>query len=97
MFTIGLDYGTNTVRAIIVNIKNSELCGSSVFDYKHGQSGVISDPTNPNVARQHPADYIEGLEFTVKNALKSAGINNDEIIGIGIDADVLHQDQLDQK
>ena len=97
MFTIGLDYGTNTVRAIIVNSKNGELCGSSVFDYKHGQSGVISDPTNPNVARQHPADYIEGLEFTVKNALKSAGINNDEIIGIGIDATASTPIPLDDK
>ena len=61
MYAIGLDYGTNSVRAIVVHSGTGEVCGSGVYAYAHGDQGVISDLKDPNVARQHPADYLEGL------------------------------------
>jgi len=65
-YAIGLDYGTNSVRALVVDINTGEELGSYVFNYEHGEAGIILDPKNPNVARQHPADYIKGLEVSIE-------------------------------
>jgi L-ribulokinase len=89
-YAIGLDYGTNSVRALVVDINTGEELGTYVFNYEHGEAGIILDPKNPNVARQHPADYIKGLEVSIEGALREAEKNNKEfkredVIGIGID------------
>ena len=52
-YAIGLDYGTNSVRAIVVDCENGAILGSGVFDYSHGDKGVVTDPSDANVARQH--------------------------------------------
>jgi L-ribulokinase len=88
-YTIGLDYGTNSVRALIVNVANGAEVASAVWNYAHGTAGVILS-RDPNLARQHPADYIQGAEITVRQALDSAkksvkGFSADQIIGIGVD------------
>ena len=67
-YTIGLDYGTNSVRALIVNIANGKEVGTSVWNYEHGTAGVILS-RDPNLARQHPADYVKGAEVSIKKAL----------------------------
>lgn len=88
-FTIGLDYGTNSVRALIVNVDNGEEVGASVFDYPHGEAGIILDAKDPNLARQHPADYLDGAMAAVRGALKEAagkgGFTPEAVIGIGVD------------
>ena len=56
-YTIGIDYGTNSVRSIIVDCSNGKIVGSNVFNYSFGESGVIFND-DPNIARQHPSDYI---------------------------------------
>ena len=84
-YTIGVDYGTNSVRAIVVNCNNGQIISSSVFSYPHGENGIIVSD-DPNVSRQHPRDYIDGLENTISTALKDAAINNELVRGIGIDA-----------
>jgi len=88
-YTIGLDYGTNSVRAVIVNVANGHEIATSVWNYKHGTEGVILSG-DPNLARQHPSDYISGAEITVKKALVAARRNvksfrNEQVIGIGVD------------
>jgi L-ribulokinase len=88
-YTIGLDYGTNSVRALIVNIANGAEIASSVWEYAHGTHGVILS-RDPNLARQHPADYIKGAEIAIKLALASAkknvpGFKPQQVIGIGVD------------
>lgn len=87
-YTIGLDYGTNSVRAILVSIAGEEIA-TSVFDYPHGAAGVVISPRDPNLARQHPADYEAGAEATIKAVLKEGrekrGAKPDEVIGIGVD------------
>jgi len=89
-YTIGLDYGTNSVRCLIVDITNGSEVGTAVYDYETGEAGIILDPADHNLARQNPADYIKGIEVTVKEAVAEAGksdknFDTNEIIGIGID------------
>jgi L-ribulokinase len=88
-YTIGLDYGTNSVRALIVNVANGAEVASAVWNYAHGTAGVILSH-DPNLARQHPADYIKGAEIAIKQSLATAkksvkGFSPDQIIGIGVD------------
>jgi L-ribulokinase len=88
-YTIGLDYGTNSVRALIVNVANGAEIAAAVWTYAHGTQGVILS-RDPNLARQHPADYVNGAEITIKQALASAkksvkGFSADQVIGIGVD------------
>ena len=88
-YTIGLDYGTNSVRALIVNVANGEEIATAVWPYAHGTQGVILS-NDPNLARQHPADYVKGAEITIKQALADAvksvkGFTPCRVIGIGVD------------
>ena len=88
-YTIGLDYGTNSVRALVVNAANGAEVAAAVWIYKHGTQGVILS-RDPNLARQHPADYVNGAEITIRQALalgqKSVkGFRADQVIGIGVD------------
>jgi L-ribulokinase len=71
-YVIGVDYGTDSVRSLIVNANNGEEVSSSVFYYPRWREGLFCDPSK-NQFRQHPLDYIEGLEFTIKECLKKAG------------------------
>ena len=57
-FTIGVDYGTNSVRAVVVDCADGRVLGTSVFDYPSGHQGVVLDPRDPHLARQNPGDYL---------------------------------------
>ncbi len=82
-YTIGFDFGTNSVRALLVDVSNGAEVATSVFDYPSGEAGIILDPRDPNLARQHPQDYIKGLHATGRAVL--AGINPEDVIGVGVD------------
>lgn len=89
-YSIGLDYGTNSVRALIVDCADGREVATAVADYRSGDHGVILDQQDPNLARQHPGDYIEGLHECVQAALDQAranvnGFNENDIVGIGVD------------
>ncbi|MBX3179676.1 MAG: ribulokinase [Candidatus Hydrogenedentes bacterium] len=88
-FTIGVDYGTNSVRAVVVDCSNGREAGAKVFEYPSGHQGILLDPADHNLARQNPADYVAGLEATVTGALAAAkgydGFAPDRVIGIGVD------------
>ncbi len=89
-YVIGLDFGTNSCRSLIVNVANGKELASHVFQYPSGKEGVIVDSAEPNLARQNPADYIAGIETTVKGALKKAKslkkkFSPSDVIGIGVD------------
>jgi L-ribulokinase len=81
--SLGLDYGTNSVRALLVDTASGVEVATSVFDFPSGDHGVIVDRKDPNLARQNPADYIEGLYYTVRHVL--IGINPDDVVGVGVD------------
>lgn len=88
-FSIGLDYGTNSVRALIVSTTDGREVATAVWNYATGTQGVILS-RDPNLARQHPADYVKGAEITIKKALALAkrsvrGFKPEQVIGIGVD------------
>jgi len=88
-FAIGVDYGTNSVRALVVDVADGREVGTYVYDYPSGKDGILLDPKDPNLARQNPADYIEGFYVSVREALevakKKRGFRADRVIGIGVD------------
>jgi len=88
-YSLGLDYGTNSVRALIVDVGSGREVATSIWDYQHGERGVILS-RDPNLARQHPGDYVAGAEHTITLALKQAkrtvrGFDPGQIIGLGVD------------
>ena len=89
-YVIGLDFGTNSVRSLIADLENGAELATSVFNYPSGESGILLDSKNPNVARQNPRDYVDGIPVIIKAVLHQAREADDEfdpshILGIGID------------
>lgn len=82
---IGVDYGTDSVRTVIVDAANGREMASAVFYYPRWEKGKYCDPPT-NRFRQHPQDYLEGLEYTVKAALAAAPAGTAaRVKGISID------------
>jgi L-ribulokinase len=89
-YAVGLDFGTNSCRSLIVDLTDGKELASHVFSYPSGQDGILLNPSDPNVARQNPADYSAGLIESIRGALEQArenvtGFNPANVIGIGID------------
>ncbi|MBD0378863.1 ribulokinase [Paenibacillus sedimenti] len=89
LYTIGIDYGTQSGRAVLVDIKNGHEEATHVTPYRHG---VIDEflPSNgmklkPDWALQHPEDYLEVLRTSVPAVIKASGSDPSQVIGIGID------------
>ncbi|NLI25348.1 MAG: ribulokinase [Bacteroidales bacterium] len=84
-FVIGIDYGTDSVRTLIVDASTGAEVASSVFWYPRWKAGKYCNPA-ANQFRQHPLDYMEGLEITVKEALASAPAGTAErVVAISVD------------
>ncbi|MFZ9661290.1 MAG: ribulokinase [Chitinophagaceae bacterium] len=71
-YVIGVDYGTDSVRAIIVDTENGSEVVSSVFQYPRWKQQLYCD-AKTNRFRQHPLDYVEGLEYTIKDCVAKVG------------------------
>lgn len=89
-YTLGLDYGTNSVRCVVVDCKNGKELSACVYPYDSGELGILLDKKDHNLARQNPADYLKGLKVSVKGAIKAAKkaskkFDPKKIIGIGVD------------
>jgi len=88
-YVIGVDFGTNSARAIVVSCADGRTVGTSVADYHSGEHGVLTHPKDPHLARQNPADYIGALGQSISAALSQAattpGFARDRVIGIGVD------------
>ncbi|MEN8192564.1 MAG: ribulokinase [Bacteroidota bacterium] len=87
-YGLGIDFGTNSVRALVLNLSNGIEISSSVSDYKSGTNGILLDDTDPLIARQYPGDYLESMELAVSKAVAQAvskNINVENIVGIGVD------------
>ena len=97
-YALGLDYGTNSVRAVVVSCASGRTVGTHVFDYPSGERGVIVDAGDPHLARQNPGDYLEGLRVATLGALAEAEggdsgsgsggagtFSRDQVVGIGVD------------
>lgn len=89
MYAIGIDYGTESGRAVIVSLENGEEVAEHVTTYKHG---VIEDKLpdtsielGNNWALQHPKDYMDVIEQSIPAVIKKAGVDRNRIVGIGLD------------
>ena len=69
-FTLGVDFGTNSVRALVVNTATGDEIGTFVASYPSGRDGIILDSAVPDLARQHPADYLTCLEACITGAIR---------------------------
>ena len=88
-FSLGIDFGTNSVRALVVRCADGMEFGAAVANYPTGKQGVIIDSRDHHVARQHPGDLLSCMERCVKEALGLAarrkGFRSSLIVGIGVD------------
>lgn len=88
-WTLGLEYGTNSVRALLADVADGREVASAAWTYAHGAEGVILS-RDPNFARQHPADYMEGARRVIFRVLAAAlrevrGFQAEQVISIGVD------------
>jgi L-ribulokinase len=89
-YAVGLDFGTNSCRSLLVDIASGRELASHVFPYPSGTDGVILDGSDPGLARQNPADYLLGIDATIRGAIQKARAEDPEfdpkdVIGIGVD------------
>ena len=87
-YSIGVDFGTLSVRAIVSDVKDGSELACAVYDYPHGvMSENLPDGNKlpPDWALQHPQDYLDGLSIVVHQSVSDSGIDLKDIIGIGID------------
>ncbi len=88
-YVIGLDFGTNSMRTLIVDVRNGRELASFVADYPTGDAGVVLDDTDADLARQNPADYLEAISRGITQALEHAATDGEfsanSVIGIGVD------------
>ena len=87
-YAIGLDFGTLSVRALLVDIQTGEEVATSVFEYPHGAMETAL-PTGEKVPQggslQHPRDYVDGLIATISKVLRKTEVSAKDIVGIGVD------------
>ena len=89
-YALGLDYGTNTVRALLVRTDNGSETATAVYNYPHGTDGVVTSAKDPEFARQNPLDYLSGAQAVVADVIAQAQQHDPEfspnrIVGIGVD------------
>jgi L-ribulokinase len=88
-YAVGIDFGTESGRAVLVRLSDGEEIDEHVTPYPHGvidrelpESGVRLEP---EWALQHPSDYIEVLKRSVPAVMRSSGVAKEDVVGIGID------------
>lgn len=83
-YVIGLDYGTDSVRAVLIDADSGSELASSVHWYSRWKEGKFCNPS-ANQFRQHPSDHLEGLENTIKSVMQKSGVNPETVKGICVD------------
>ena len=87
-YTIGIDFGSLSGRAVLMDAENGNILDSSVYEYPHAvmnESLPDGTPLPLNTALQHPCDYIEVLRNTIPELLSNTGIAPEDVVGIGVD------------
>ena len=88
-YTIGVDFGTESGRAVLVDVKNGREVATAVYPYSHGVMDEKLPDTEirlePDWALQDPQDYVRVFQNTIPTVLKESRVNPDDVIGIGID------------
>jgi L-ribulokinase len=100
-FAIGVDYGTQSGRALLVEVETGREIASAVKEYPHGvMDEYLPDGRTrlePDWALQHPRDYLDVLAETIPAVLKQASVSPEDVIGIGIDFTACTMLPIDEK
>src|SRR5450759_2899030 len=87
-YSLGIDFGTLSARALLVEVETGKELASSVYEYANGVIDEVLPSSGaklpPDWALQDPKDYLTALAVTVPSALKEAGVSADDVIGLGI-------------
>jgi len=87
-YSIGIDYGTESARALLLNLDTAEEVATAAMNYPHGvmdeklPNGMLLPP---DWALQYPDDYIEVLKYIIPEVLSKSGVSKEDVIGLGID------------
>ena len=87
-YSVGVDFGSLSGRAVLVNLETGEEVATSVLEYPHAvmdQALPSGKKLPPDFALQHPKEYLDVLASTIPDVLKQANIRADDVVGIGID------------
>lgn len=87
-YALGVDYGTLSGRTVLVNVDTGEELASAVHEYPHGvMDTALPDgtPLGNDWALEHPQDWLEVLETTIPAVLRKAGVDPEDVVGIGTD------------
>lgn len=87
-YSMGIDFGTLSGRAVIVDVDTGAEMATSVMEYRRGvmsERFVDGTALPADFALQHPRDYLETLEYIIKDSLAASGIDAADIVGIGVD------------
>lgn len=86
-YTIGIDFGTLSGRAVLMNVDTGEIAATAVYEYPHAVIDAELNGKNlpVNTALQHPADYLGVLKTTIRSVLREANVSADQVIGLGYD------------
>ena len=89
-YSIGLDFGTNSVRCLAVRLDDGEEVGTAVAPYPSGEDGILLDRNEPELARQNPADYLIAAEEAIRKGVATARegdaeFREEDVVGIGVD------------
>lgn len=87
MYTLGIDFGTLSARAVLFDINNGKEVASAVYEYPHGvmDEEFFGEKLPKDFALQHPKDYIDALKYCVSKVISDSGLDAKQIIGVGID------------
>ena len=89
-YSLGLDYGTSSVRALITSTHSAKALSSAVCGYAHGEDGILLDSNEPDLARQAPSDYLTGAKQAIRESIAQAKVKDpsfdvSQIVGLGVD------------
>ena len=88
-YPVGLDFGTESVRAIVVDVANGELVGQASCAYSNGVIDTVLPGTDvrlpPEYALQSPTDWLDGASVAGREAMRGAGVSLQDVIGVGVD------------
>ena len=87
-YLIGIDFGTLSARALLMDAQSGEELATSEFSYPHGVMDKClpsGHPLPPKYALQHPQDYLDALKSTVSGVLHQSGVSPKDVVALGID------------
>ena len=87
-YCIGVDFGTLSARAVVIEVGTGRELASATLNYKHAVMDEYlptGERLKPDWALEHPQDYLDCLGYTIPEAMKNAGVDAEDVIGVGID------------